>query len=394
MITIALKDDATIVSAYCTCVAGSIGSCKHSLASLFSLASFREGIIDRGPEVCTDVPCEWRKPRKESNPVLAEELDFRKNKTTPLPARATSQSFRPVIDFTEANQEALKDKVLEVLRTTQRRAVVLKAYSNGGSDDNQPQRAVNDALPTIADLACLYKKQQNINAISSADEFTAFCVSNLDKKLADIPQIPQGTPAWREQRLCRVTASISKNVVRFRQYHKPGSALIRQVTTIESIDSAQLRHGRQWEETGRQLFFHKWAQQHVNPQCHQTGLHVDQDLPYLAASPDGFLECDCHGTSVLEVKCTYKHWQSTLEEILDDPKYHFEPCGTIKKDSPWHWQVQTQLGVTRKQQAYLVLLHGQGKLLHEVSVTLDESMWRQVISKSKEFFGKCVLPLL
>ena len=41
-----------------------------------------------------------------------------------------------------------------------------------------------------------------------------------------------------------------------------------------------------------------------------TGLHVLQEHPYLAASPDGLIECKFHGKGVIEIRCPYKYKDS------------------------------------------------------------------------------------
>ena len=217
--------------------------------------------------------------------------------------------------------------------------------------------------------------------------FIKFCSDTLNNSTGtEIAQIPQGSEAWKQQRLSRVTARIVRTVVHFRHYQKPQSSLVKTVTGVTSFDSKQLCHGRKYEKIARKLFMEKWSLQHANAQCQETGLHIDSDNPHLLASPDGFLQCDFHGASLLEVKCAFKHWQSTMDGILDDYKYHFDSSGGLKQDSSWHWQVQTQLGVTKIHRAYLALLYGDGKKLHTVEIIFCDSVWQQVVQKSKDVF--------
>ena len=47
------------------------------------------------------------------------------------------------------------------------------------------------------------------------------------------------------------------------------------------------------------------SRQHISFHCSETGLHVYKENPYLAASPDGIIECKCCGKGLLEIKCTF-----------------------------------------------------------------------------------------
>ena len=75
------------------------GTCKHVICLLFSLADYWEHRKDRHQEVCTDTPMTWTKPRKESVPVKASQLDYRKNKATPRKPRPIPEEYRPVRDM-------------------------------------------------------------------------------------------------------------------------------------------------------------------------------------------------------------------------------------------------------------------------------------------------------
>ena len=40
-----------------------------------------------------------------------------------------------------------------------------------------------------------------------------------------------------------------------------------------------------------------------NFKVEQTGFYVHVEHPYIGASADGLVECDCHGPGLLEIKC-------------------------------------------------------------------------------------------
>lgn len=43
---------------------------------------------------------------------------------------------------------------------------------------------------------------------------------------------------------------------------------------------------------------------HENFQIFDSGLLINRDFPYLGASPDGIVSCDCCGIGLCEIKVT------------------------------------------------------------------------------------------
>ena len=43
---------------------------------------------------------------------------------------------------------------------------------------------------------------------------------------------------------------------------------------------------------------------HENFQIFDSGLWINKDFPYLGASPDGIVSCDCCGIGLCEIKVT------------------------------------------------------------------------------------------
>ncbi len=48
------------------------------------------------------------------------------------------------------------------------------------------------------------------------------------------------------------------------------------------------------------------------------GLCVHPDFPYLGASPDGVVECDCCGRGVMEIKCTFSCRERSFSKASED----------------------------------------------------------------------------
>ena len=85
--------------------------------------------------------------------------------------------------------------------------------------------------------------------------------------------------------------------------------------------------------------------QHSNVRVQKTGLFLSPERPYIGASPDGIMQCDCCDKKVIvEVKCPscdksglarQKH--SCLERVDDKWK--------LQRNHSYYFQVQAQMNV-------------------------------------------------
>jgi len=63
------------------------------------------------------------------------------------------------------------------------------------------------------------------------------------------------------------------------------------------------RWGCDHESQAVKAYTENAKQEHEEFQLSKAGLFVDIEMPYIGASPDGIIECKCHGRGALEVKC-------------------------------------------------------------------------------------------
>ncbi|KAE8294785.1 hypothetical protein D5F01_LYC05702 [Larimichthys crocea] len=137
------------------------------------------------------------------------------------------------------------------------------------------------------------------------------------------------------------------------------------------------------------------------------GLFIDDQRPWLAASPDGIVTDSRTGQWLLclEVKCPYKHRHGRVEDACrDDPAFCLEirdeegrkpgqpPAYRLKTSHSYFTQIQCQLAVTGLRQADLVVFTL--KELAVVPVTFDPVFWEDTVSKLQVFYRDAVLPHL
>ena len=126
--------------------------------------------------------------------------------------------------------------------------------------------------------------------------------------------------------------------------------------------------------------------------CKGSGLVVSCTHPFIGASPDGSIQCECcTGIGVLEVKCPYcvrDGEPSSAPYIQDD--------GTLTRTHTYYYQVQTQLLVCSADYAdFAVATFCGGNVnISTQRICQDEGFIKDIVDKSTYFFELCLLPEL
>ncbi|XP_061712754.1 uncharacterized protein LOC133521704 [Cydia pomonella] len=193
---------------------------------------------------------------------------------------------------------------------------------------------------------------------------------------------------WIELRRSLLTASNFGLVIKRKQRSKCANMVKKIIygTNLEHV--ASIKHGLINEQrASRQL-----AQQeclNIKP----CGLFIDQELPFLGASPDGV-----SGDTIVELKCPITANRLGLEEAVKKKKVNF---WTIKKDGSWdinknhnwYFQVQGQLHVTQKSQCLFAVWSSDNEALKTERITKDDAFWENKMKeKLVKFYMDCMLP--
>lgn len=81
------------------------------------------------------------------------------------------------------------------------------------------------------------------------------------------------------------------------------------------------RWGCDHERTAREAYFKVTASKHSSFSINDAGLFINPDTPFIGATPDGLVHCDCCGDGVLEVKCPYSKKDVPMETACADPSF-------------------------------------------------------------------------
>ena len=131
-----------------------------------------------------------------------------------------------------------------------------------------------------------------------------------------------------------------------------------------------------------------------------SGLVINPQWPYIGASPDGIVECTCHGKRVLEIKCPYSHrGETVLSATLNDTNLKRDDDGALHLDPghAYYYQVQTQMlvcGVECCDFCVCTFPKEEGSLPHSECIKRNEEFWETCLLKASNFFRSCLLPEL
>ena len=126
-----------------------------------------------------------------------------------------------------------------------------------------------------------------------------------------------------------------------------------------------------------------------------SGLHVDINDPYLGATPDGIVSCDCCGVGLLEIKCPFKYKNSILSDI-DDRQFYLEKDQTgelkLKSSHDYYAQVQAQLSICDK--PYCDFVCWTTTSIHVERIQANLEFMKSIYPKLRQFFSNYLLPEL
>ena len=125
----------------------------------------------------------------------------------------------------------------------------------------------------------------------------------------------------------------------------------------------------------------KESSKHKGLAIHESGLIIDPQHPYLAATPDRIRNCDCCGKILLEVKSLFSKRNLVSHIAAQDYLQKKGKVYFLREESNWNYQIQGQLGLARMEQCDLIIYTQKGIMV--VSVAFNQSLWEQMLLKLK-----------
>jgi len=107
---------------------------------------------------------------------------------------------------------------------------------------------------------------------------------------------------------------------------KPSQSLIKQICypATAKFSTAATRWGCNHEKEAREKYLELMKSNHENFVVKENGLILNTNYPFLGASPDGLISCDCCGELCIEMKCPFCKKDAKLDDSLDCLETHNE----------------------------------------------------------------------
>ena len=180
---------------------------------------------------------------------------------------------------------------------------------------------------------------------------------------------------WFQYRAGRVTASQFRAAAHT-DLNQPSLSLIKRICYLEAFKfkTQATAYGCEHEKAARESYAILAQEKHTNFHIRSSGLIVDTACPHLGATPDGWVECDCCGSGVLEIKCPYSCRESAISERASEMRFCLEKDErgkmTLKTAHEYYYQVQAQLYLSHVNFADFVVWNKEEIFLQQIYPTL------------------------
>ena len=218
------------------------------------------------------------------------------------------------------------------------------------------------------------------------------------QRIFDSKKLQSSSEVWFYQRTGRITGSIVHSCLHFTGRNEDGYLvkLIVGQTQYDTTFVAALNHGKRFEEKARQLYL-KTMNNHDNLSSEMAGFVIDSTIPFIGASPDGFVNCQCCGKGLIEIKCPYKYADQSAKMAAELDTKNFQIHNDqvkLKTDtsSSYSCQIQCQLGVTQRKWCDLVIYTHVD--IFVTRIDFDSVFWSETTDKLVTFYKQYIFKKL
>lgn len=196
-------------------------------------------------------------------------------------------------------------------------------------------------------------------------------------------------PKWLKARYGRVTASnfyrVFTKINTLRK--KPNVDMTKLVDSfIRPTDIGhlpQILKGKLLEPIAVKVLIEQLNETHTNLVYTECGLFVDAEMGFIGASPDGIIDCDCHGRALIEIKCP-SQTINVLGYLVD---------GKLKQKSNYYGQVQGQMLVTNIPITYFFVFVSKDEYILDI-IPQDKLFCKKLRKNIDVFYTQYLAPHL
>lgn len=300
------------------------------------------------------------------------------------------------------SQKEVEKAFRKLLKSEQPRAVTLTVIDSSGSSSSSSQsvsQAVADDLPSLLDMG------RNAQHDRCDDEFIDYMkdqhTDDLVLEIEERTQEQSDSEDWKRLRKGRITASVAHKILHAKAstISNCDNYLTKLVMGSDTpVKTPAMEYGNKNEPVARALYVEAIKENHSGLQVRTCGLHVLQDHPYIGASPDGLVDCECHPPGLIEIKCPHSLKDTDIQTVTRELLYHLvegDANRELKHTSPFYTQVQVQMAVTGRQWCdFVIFTEGAAPYISITRVEFDLSFWQKALPKLSTFFKTCIEPKL
>ena len=358
-----------VMAAYCTCTAGLKGTCNHVVALLFRVDN---AVVTGMTKLSkTSKLCTWNVPsgaKVNVQPTQVSEMTFKQGHYTSASDRNFEKEKEGFLTFAPSlydehiselnNESTFRNKLYLSIKDeikTSRFAELMESKPL-----NRPEVATYDLPETLMDKAESFFYDENFSLEHNIKIFTNSLVVT-EKQINDIKKLTSKqniNTEWGHYRAGHLTASIFQRINSRVQTLKvsqgdPKALVDVVIGNSKFTQTKQMKYGKALEPHALRKYTYVMtkSRSHQNFKVSEIGLILDMDYPFLGASPDMEISCDCCGIGVGEIKCPY----SVLDQVpsadnlpyLEAKQQNGSEFVTLKNKHQYYFQIQGQMPLTR-----------------------------------------------
>ena len=249
----------------------------------------------------------------------------------------------------------------------------LTALSGNEQSDSENSDVEND-YPTMMDILKMHHITCNAELLDATKHINFNSLEFMTRG--------QKNASWRKQRCGRLTSS------KFGQIFKRKKDEIFPLSFFEMATqcySPSIQWGIANEKVALNAYIQWSKHMHPNMKVEEAGLFVSKTDPYLAASPDAIVSCECCKKGVIEIKCPFKHKDKRPTDIYKfDRSFYLDANEDLRENSNYYAQVQGQMAIVDVEYCDFVVWTPIG--IHVQRINRDRLFWEANKDILKDFF--------
>ncbi|XP_071478852.1 uncharacterized protein [Diadema antillarum] len=367
------KEDNSIITVKCDCIASEGKCCSHSAGLAFKInAANKKGYIGIA---CTDASCVWNRCTQEN--VVPDTVEN-------IRCNGNSSMASNVVSFSTDDQvtEHLKQPHMQALTSIPGTILnhLLTAKPKPKSDQQPADGTTSHGLHnTEWECGPCKKVYEDYVQISQAQADT------LSEQTMN-----QNSALWTSQRKLRITSSCAASVPR---HGTNPTKWIKNHMDPTFTGNAATRYGQDHEGIARTQF-----ERESNTKVQTTGLIVRPDKSWLGASLDGIIDDE----TILEIKCPteqklakYKSLQGLIESgtydvrTTEDGEYYLRRTTAA---SGYYMQVQVAMYCSRRSKCKFMVWSPTECVIADVK--FDDEWFKEQLSRLQTFYFNSLLPAI